>query len=339
MKFISIYIKYEEYKAKPEVLSWADSLLSAYSDRLGIVVSHKLLQNYSGTQVDFSSQGQAIFDSVKNNPNLFLMLCGHYTQDGRRTETNGGGNTVYILMSDYQGLDNGGDGYFRIMRFKPQVDSIYVWTYSPTQDQFKTGSSSNFALYYDFQLALPVELSSFTGIAKKDKVLLQWRTETEVNNHGFDIERSTDGSSWNKIAFVQGHGNSNSPQDYLFTDNYPQFDKTYYRLKQIDNDGKFEYSNVVEVIINSGNDLVLHQNYPNPFNPTTLIEYSLPKNSHVTLKVYDILGREVTTLKNEFQTSGKYSVPFNGANLSSGIYFYVLAADNLVASRKMSIVK
>ena len=97
LKFIVIYIKYEEYKANPAVLDWADSLLGAYNDRLGIVVSHKLLDNYSGADVSFSSQGQAIFNAVKNNSNLFLMLCGHFTQEGRRTETNGAGKPSWSL--------------------------------------------------------------------------------------------------------------------------------------------------------------------------------------------------------------------------------------------------
>ncbi len=94
---------------------------------------------------------------------------------------------------------------------------------------------------------MPVELISFTAIAEKDKVLLQWRTETEVNNYGFDVERSVDGNYWDKIAFIQGYGNSNAPKNYSFSDNYPPFGKIYYRLKQVDNDGKFEYSNLVNI--------------------------------------------------------------------------------------------
>ena len=339
LKFIVIYIKYGEYRENPEVLDWADNLLSTYNDRLGIIVSHKLLDNLSGTQTTFSTAGEAIFGTLKGNSNLFLMLCGHWTNEGRRTDTNDGGNPVYTIMSDYQGLSNGGDGWFRIMRFVPLDNKIYVYTYSPTRDEFKTGENSQFALTYDFQSLLPVELSSFIAVAEKDRVLLQWRTETEVNNHGFELERSMDGNYWDKITFVQGHGNSNSPQNYSFTDNYPPFGKIYYRLKQVDNDGKFEYSNIINVNLNSATDLVLSQNYPNPFNPTTLIEYSLPKNSQVSLKIYDIIGREVATLKNEFQNAGKHSVTFNGSDLASGIYFYVLTADNLIASKKMSILK
>jgi hypothetical protein len=339
LKFIVIYIKYEEYKANPAVLDWANNLLSTYSDRLGIVVSHKLLDDYSGNNVALTSQGQAIFDAVKNNPNLFLMLCGHFTQDGRRVETNGGGKLVYILMSDYQGITNGGDGYFRVMRFKPLRDSIYVYTYSPSLDEYKTDENSQFALYYDFESLLPVQLSEFTGSFSEDKILLKWRTETELNNLGFKIERSTDQINWNEIGFVKGNGNSNSPKNYSFTDNYPQYGMVYYRLKQIDNDGKFEYSDNVVISINTNDKVVLNQNYPNPFNPTTTIEYSLPRNSQVSLKVFDLLGREIMTLKNEYQTAGKYSVQFNGSNLASGIYFYVLVTNNFVESRKMNILK
>ena len=339
LKFIVIYIKYAEYREAPEVLNWANTLLSTYDDRLGIIVSHKMLDGESGTDVSFSTAGQAIFDSLKGNPNLFLMLCGHWTDEGRRTETNDAGKPVYTLMSDYQGLDNGGDGWLRIMRFVPLENKIYVSTYSPTRDEFKIGGNSEFTLNYDFQSLVPVELSSFTANANNNKVFLRWRTETELNNYGFEIERSVDNNSWNKIAFVEGNGNSNSTKKYLYIDNFPPFGKVYYRLKQIDNDGKFEFSNVINVDLNVSSSVVLHQNYPNPFNPTTTIEYSLPTNSYVSLKVYDLLGREVITLKNEHQVAGKYSVKFNGSNLASGIYIYVMTADNVIVSKKMSILK
>jgi Secretion system C-terminal sorting domain len=339
LKFIAIYIKYGEFDYNPDALHWANVLLSTYNDRLGIIISHKILDNDSGTQVNFSTQGQVIFDSLKNNSNLFLMLCGHFTQDGRRTETNGAGKPVYILMSDYQDFSNGGDGYLRIIRFNPLKDSIYVSTYSPTLNAFLPGGNSDFALPYDFQSLLPVGLSIFTGTVNKDKILLKWRTETELNNHGFDIERSTDNTHWKSIVFIEGNGNSNSPKNYSYTDNYPPFGKVYYRLKQEDNDGKFEYSNIINFDLSVTSNVELYQNYPNPFNPTTIIEYSLPKGSHALLKVYDSLGREVAILKNEYQVAGRYSVEFNSSKLASGIYLYTLTTDSFNLSRKMIFLK
>ncbi len=87
------------------------------------------------------------------------------------------------------------------------------------------------------------------------------------------------------------------------------------------------------------NTFELSQNYPNPFNPSTIISYQLPINSHVTLKVYDVLGREVETLVNRYQTAGSYAVTFNGAHLAGGVYFYSLHSDNFTSTRKLVLIK
>lgn len=161
---------------------------------------------------------------------------------------------------------------------------------------------------------LPVELSSFTAVQIGSTVLLKWRTETEINNFGFDVERAIDlnGSMqhWNKIIFVEGSGNSNRYKEYSFTDNPAIGSKYYYRLKQIDSDGQTEYSNVISVDLNIPNQYALHQNYPNPFNPITSITYNLPTDGLVSLKVFDMLGSEVVTLVNENQKAGAYTIPF-----------------------------
>ena len=205
----------------------------------------------------------------------------------------------------------------------------------------------------DFQIdgpsnnPLPVELVSFTGIFIKGKVLLKWRTETEVDNYGFEVERTSLDSPkggkqfvWEKIGFVEGHGNSNSPKVYSFTDNnIESADKYYYRLKQLDTDGKFEYSDVVEVEVALPQEYKLEQNYPNPFNPSTTISFSIPAASRVKLTLFDALGREVTQITNKDFSAGNHSINFNAAKLTSGIYFYRIEAGSFVQSKKMILLK
>ena len=172
---------------------------------------------------------------------------------------------------------------------------------------------------------VPVELTEFNALTKDNIVKLLWKTATEINNHGFQIERK--GKVWDSIGFVDGHGTSNIPHDYNFADTI-QTPGTYsYRLKQVDNDGKFKYGAEVKVDLTKIiQDYSLLQNYPNPFNPETNIQFKIPQPSHVTLKVYDILGKEVTTLADETINPGTYTKIFNGKNNATGVYFYKLDA-------------
>ena len=191
--------------------------------------------------------------------------------------------------------------------------------------------------------SLPVELTSFTAKQSVSSVELRWATATEVSNFGFDIERANLGSqnnqtNWEKIGFIKGHGNSNSPNNYSFIDSKPLSGKSQYRLKQIDKNGAFKYSNTIEV----GTVILkydLAQNYPNPFNPSTLITYSIPKSSFVVLKIYNVLGKQITTLVNENQEAGIYKVNFDAGSLSNGVYFYKIQAGNFVEIKKMLLLK
>jgi DNA-binding beta-propeller fold protein YncE len=185
---------------------------------------------------------------------------------------------------------------------------------------------------------LPVELTAFTATPFTNGVLLAWQTATEKNNAGFDVERSSDNAAFSKIGFVKGNGTTTQSHSYSFTDNAAS-GKAFYRLKQTDYDGKFEYSKTVEVGAGTPKTFTLSQNYPNPFNPTTVIGYQLAVSSVVTLKVYDVLGREVATLVNERKAAGTYTASFNAAKYSSGVYFYKLQAGDFVQTKKMLLVK
>lgn len=192
---------------------------------------------------------------------------------------------------------------------------------------------------------IPVELTSFSAKVFGNVVELNWTTATEVKNYGFDIEKSqtinVKSETWEKIGFVEGHGNSNSPKHYYYLDNSSKEPGYYsYRLKQIDTDGKIGYSNVITVILDQlPSAFELHQNYPNPFNPVTVISYSIPKTSNVNLVVYDVLGNTVKILVTENQEAGNYTISFDADQLSNGIYFYKLQAGGFTAVKKMLLLK
>ena len=188
---------------------------------------------------------------------------------------------------------------------------------------------------------LPIELTSFTfSVLNNGIINLNWQTATEVNNYGFEVERtSLHKINWEKIGFVQGNGNSNSPKNYSFTDKPIGGSEFKYRLKQIDFDGQYEYSPEVVVKLETPANFSLKQNFPNPFNPTTKIEFSIPLDNYVEIKIYNSLGAEVATLLNENRLAGRYSVEFNAGNLSSGVYFYKIVSGNYMDIKKLILLK
>jgi len=187
---------------------------------------------------------------------------------------------------------------------------------------------------------IPVELTSFAAtVNNKGSVVLNWSTATELNNQMFEIERRSKNVQYATIGFVNGFGTTTEPQEYSYIDNTVGTGTYIYRLKQVDFGGQYEYSEEIEVEVIGPLTFALEQNYPNPFNPTTTIKYQIPELSFVTLKIYDVLGREVTTLVNEEKLIGNYEVNFNAASLQSGVYFYRLQANNFTQIRKMILLK
>lgn len=188
---------------------------------------------------------------------------------------------------------------------------------------------------------LPVELSSFTALATENGIELKWITATEVNNYGFEIQRSTDEKDWRVLGFIQGSGNSNSTHHYSYIDDKINFGRYSYRLKQIDNDGSFEYSNIVnaEAGVMPAN-FVLEQNYPNPFNPVTVLKFAVRNSELTTLKVFNVLGKEVATVFNAVTEPGRtYEFRFDGSDLPSGLYFYSLKSTSFSSTKKMLLLK
>lgn len=213
-------------------------------------------------------------------------------------------------------------------------------------------SAGNLGLIYQYidTSIVPVELLSFLGFRIEKKVQLEWQTATELNNAGFEIQKSNDKEGWIIQGFVPGNGTTTNLNTYTYIDDIslnsdPNY-KLFYRLKQIDFDGSYEYSKVIEIEVLNSIDFILHQNFPNPFNSSTIIKYSIPNAGNeslpplpVTLKVYDILGNEIVVLVSEEKPAGNYEVMFDAVGLASGVYFYKLSSGGNIQTRKLIFMK
>jgi hypothetical protein len=283
---------------------------------------------------------------------------GTYSKNSQGTS---GGTTDYVEFSDLTATDtifnwSAGNNY---ELFRVAVNQRDAMPYSGT---FTLSSSIAGGWYFEVAsfdrtnystpfyassvsgVPLPVELKSFNAKVKGSNVELLWQTATEVNNYGFDVERKAidaEAATWEKVGFIEGSGNSNSPKDYTYTDkNITGGSNFSYRLKQIDNDGTFSYSSDVNVEV-IPDKFELFQNYPNPFNPSTTIKFSLPQDSRIVINIYNILGEKVTQLLNADYKAGYYKVLLNSTdlNLASGIYFYTIESKNFKAVKKMILMK
>ena len=189
-----------------------------------------------------------------------------------------------------------------------------------------------------FPGVIPVELTSFTATVNDSEVLLSWTTATEVNNGGFDVERNS-GEGFEAVGFVPGFGTTTELRSYNFTDTDVQAGTYTYRLKQVDLDGTFEYSDELVVEVITPLEFALEQNYPNPFNPSTQITYQLAENSNVVLKVYNLLGKEIAVLVDEQKEAGIHKVNFDASSLPSGVYLYKIENAGLIKTKKMMLLK
>ena len=199
---------------------------------------------------------------------------------------------------------------------------------------------------YSLNDPMPVELSSFSAYVNNNNVFLKWQTATEINNFGFEVERKAESmengasDNWGKIGFVEGNGNSNSPIEYFFTDKNLKGGFYLYRLKQINNDGKFEYSSEVKVSIKEMlSEFTLQQNFPNPFNPVTKIKFSIPKLSRVNLSVYNVIGELMKVLEDNILEAGSYQKEFDASGMASGIYICRLVSNGQVQTKIMNLLK
>jgi len=293
---------------------------------------------------DDNTTRQQFFTWMTIDPTTGFIYCCFYD----RRNTTGAATDMYVARST-----NGGNTF---ENFKVSESS-----FTPTAGIF-FGDYTNIAAYnrmvypiwmrldgytlsvwtaiiQDTTSSIPVELSDFYSNTSNGKVLLTWQTSTETNNRGFEIQRSNDQNNWMTIGYVEGKGTTTEPNQFSYTDEPSLSGTYYYRLKQVDFNGRYEYSKVLEVDLQIIKEFALEQNYPNPFNPVTTIGYELPKESDVAIKVYDILGKELTTLVKGKEQAGVHEVRFDGSQLGSGIYIYRMSVDNYTVTKKMILMK
>ena len=236
---------------------------------------------------------------------------------------------------------NNGSNWFNVNQNLPQ--------YMPTYDVFNCLVVNGSNLFAGTEIGvwkrplsemiIPVELTSFTATANGKEVTLNWSTATELNNQGFEVQRKFGSNNFVTVGSVKGNGTTTSPNQYSYVDKLIDAGKYFYRLKQIDYGGTFEYSNEIEVEVRVLDKFTLEQNYPNPFNPTTTIGYVLQEKSNAKLTLLNTLGEEIAVLVNEEQDKGFHKVEFNAVNLPSGVYFYRIHAGNYIETKKMLLLR
>jgi len=305
-----------------------------------------------------NSGGYTLFDNVVYQfgtvtPEYYFGIASLDGASGMRTTTAGGSATIrtesYTFMTTFDPtIDPNGD--FRSWIGTPLGDigpGETVWTTFAIVAGISLSELVTYALQASIKafslgwtgIIIPVELSSFTATDKNGEVVLNWTTATELNNQMFEIERRSAEGQYITIGYVDGYGTTTEPKDYSFIDNSSLTGTFFYRLKQIDFGGRYEYSDEIEVEVTGPLAFELEQNYPNPFNPSTVIKYSIPEGGFVTLDVYNLLGEKVTTLVNGVQEAGRYEVNFDASNLASGVYVYSLKSGSFNLVKKMLLMK
>jgi hypothetical protein len=280
-----------------------------------------------------------IYDLIET-PDLGFALTG------RRSSNTLGGDDLYLIKTDADGYSNCAFGTFNPNVFI--ISNLLSINLNMATQNFISSSNLNLTTLTPNSAQttscgiIPVELKFFNYEIENNKVILHWTTATEINNLGFEIERCNSDKEWTTIGFTEGKGTTTEIQDYTYLDDLfgINSEKVFYRLKQIDFNGQFNYSPEIEVELQiQPDEFNLYQNYPNPFNPVTVIKYSIPKLDHVALIIYDSLGRQILKIVDEVKEPGYYEAEFDAAKLPSGIYFYSLYSGEYYAAKKMALIK
>jgi photosystem II stability/assembly factor-like uncharacterized protein len=267
-----------------------------------------------------TNQGTSWFSIYGNLPDSPVNDAFIYTDDVLNPNTYFVATDIGVFLTQ----DNGAN-WIELPNGLPNTVILHL-DYSPSNQMMRAGTHGRGVFEAFIDLTIPVELSSFTAEVGRNSVTLNWVTATETNNQGFEIERKFKNQNWQTLGFIEGNGTTIEPQLYNFIDDFsllPYEGTLLYRLKQIDYDGSFNYSQQVAVDVNLiPNEISISQNYPNPFNPSTTIEYSLQNESRVKILIYNSIGEVIEDLVSETRNAGTHQAVWNADKFPSGVYFY-----------------
>ncbi len=303
--------------------------------------------NYDYLTLKLSQSGTVLWHSTYDGPAV------HTEDEARAIRLDGNGDCIVTGGSSIGPLYYSGE--FATVMY--DADGNEVWALRNSSGDFGAydmaidnnnniylggGETGGFCTIKINSGIIPIELVSFNIKSENDRVMLNWLTATEINNKGFEIERRSD--KWEMIGFVSGFGTTTESHSYTFTDTDPNTGRNTYRLRQVDFDGSFVYSNELEIDVNLPAQYFLDQNFPNPFNPNTTINFSLPVEARVTVKIFNALGEEINRLTDNNYSAGFHSINFNADALASGLYIYSIDAvgiDNTTyrSVKKMMVLK
>jgi C1A family cysteine protease len=315
--------------------------ISFYTAADSINYTYKIYDTFQGGQLQNELCTQTGFAQYK----------GFYTVDLSNPLFLESGNDFYVYLNLSQGgmpFDRTSEvpvllvrnSYRTIVNSTSNPGESFYWDGTQWKDMYNyedppwpagTANLCIKALTLD-EVNVPVELTSFSAINEGSNIRLEWATSTETNNQRFEVQRKMISSEktidWITIGFREGKGTTTEPQNYSYSDNLTGINASslQYRLKVVEFNGSYSYSNILTVNDIAPNGFVLEQNYPNPFNNSTVIKFAVSKSSYVTLKVFNSLGEKIAELVNETKQVGSYRVSFGSAGIPSGVYYYRLEA-------------
>lgn len=274
--------------------------------------------------------------------NSFSQVSGSLTAPAGNSSMDNSSNGVYFFGG--QGFPNSSyqnSSYFVDVVFTPASFTYNLTSVTGDDGCIATGALQTLAVNSPACSTLPVTLLGLSATPQDNsKVIVKWSTSSEINNKGFEVQRSLDGrNNWQTIAFVQGAGDSYTVRNYGYTDANLVARRYFYQLKQVDIDGRYKYSMVVSANLSTRDGYSLEQNFPNPTGGSqyTTIRFSLPRRTNVTLSLYDMNGRLIQTLATGNKDAGTHAIPFDPSKLSTGLYYYKLQTEDFTDTKKMTV--